>query len=224
MPTASEARQALTLITGDAVRQVTSLIERLSGRSAPQQRDALLELVLPLVGYYTNGTGALAADFYDDERERIGARRRFSAEPVPWERDEKLARAIVWSVAALEEGGTVTERLAPVIQLETARSYRDTITENTHRDPSAVGWRRVTRGGSCKLCTMLASRGAVYRESTARFATHENCDCGAQPVFDGQPGQEADAMQYVASRRRTSQRDRDRLRDYLNEHFPDAPG
>ena len=62
---------------------------------------------------------------------------------------------------------------------------------------------------------MLAGRGAVFRQDTARFAAHEHCSCTAQPVFDGQGGQEATALQYMASKRRRSESDRQRLRDYL---------
>lgn len=216
MPTPRESRAALQRVTAASVAAAAQVAADANG-SAVEVRATLLEAVPAVLAYYTDGSSALAADFYDDERERAGARGRFIAEPVIIDRAEKIRRAIAWATEPLfsDVGQTVGERLAPVVQLETARPYRDTITENRRRDPEAVGWARVTAGG-CKFCRMLASRGAVYKEATARFASHPNCHCTAQPVFRGeQIGPEADVLQYEASKRRMSDAARKRLRDYL---------
>lgn len=196
---------------------VTRLVASLSG-PADAQRAELLDSVPLVVAYFSEGSAALAADFYEDERERAQVRGRFSPEPVVADRMEKLGRAVVWASEPLFDPGietTVTERLAPVIQLETARPYRDTVTTNQRRDPQAVGWRRVS-GGGCPFCRMLAGRGAVYKSDTARFASHPHCHCTAAPVFAGQQsGPEASPLQYAASRRRKSEADRARVRAYL---------
>lgn len=215
MPTASESRRALTLVTGAAVAEVSRLIRSLSGSPEAQRAD-LLDAVPELINYYTLGSAALAADFYDDERSQSSARRRFTAEPVIADRSRKIGNAIAWASEVLFEPSpeTLSDRLAPVVQLETARPYRDTITTNRQRDPEAVGWRRVAESG-CKFCRMLAGRGAVYKAETARFASHTNCHCTAQPVFRGDPGEEADVIQYVASKRRKTDADRARVREYL---------
>lgn len=215
MPTASESRAALTLVTGAAVGAVTQFLGSLTG-SPEQQRLEMLDAVPGVVAYYADGSSALAADFYDDERERASARGRFQAEPVVVDRTEKLRRAIVWAAEPLfaPAGESVVERLAPIVQLETARPYRDTITTNRHRDKAAVGWYRVAEGG-CRFCRMLAGRGAVYREQTARFASHKNCHCTAAPAFDTHEGPEASVIQYVASKKRITDADRERVRAYL---------
>ena len=219
MPTASESRRALTLVTGAAVDAAVRLMGSLSG-SPESQRSDLLDGVPALIAYYSDGSAALAADFYEDERDRAEARGRFTAEPVIADRSEKIARAIAWASQPLFEPLDVTpqQRLAEVVQLETARPYRDTVTTNRRRDPESVGWRRVSSGG-CSFCRMLASRGAVYRQDTARFASHALCGCTAAPVFRGQDGPEASALQYVASKRTRSERERAALRDYLAENF-----
>lgn len=216
MPSPSESRAALRLVTGAAVTVVTQLVPE-QPENAADARLALVEAVPGLVGYYADGSAALAADFYDDEREIAAPRRRFSAEPVVADREEKIRRAVVWATGPWfgeDTESTVTDRLSEVVQLETARPYRDTITTNSRRDPSSVGWRRVASGG-CKFCSMLAGRGAVYKQETAHFASHKHCHCTAQPVFDGQGGEEASTIQYLASKRRRSEADRKRLRDYL---------
>src|SRR5690242_11300985 len=165
MPTALESRAALTLVTGSAVSAVQQLLGSLTG-SPESVRADLLDAVPAVIGYYADGSSALAADFYDDERERAAARGRFLAEPVVLDRGEKIGRAVAWAAKPLFDGeGDTSARLAEVVQLETARPYRDTIVTNRQRDPQAAGWQRIAAGG-CSFCRMLAGRGAVYREST----------------------------------------------------------
>ncbi len=222
MPTPRESRAALTLVTRAAVATTTALLSSLDGRPDAVRAD-LLAGVPDIITYYSDGSAALAADFYDDQRDLAAARGFFTAEPVVLDRWEKVGRALAWATEPLVSGdGDVPGRLAEVVQLETARPYRDTITTNRRRDPAAVGWRRVAVGG-CAFCRMLADRGAVYRDETARFASHTHCHCTAQPVFDTENvGEEADVMQYVASQRRPSERDRERVRSYLAENYGDT--
>lgn len=207
MPTADQSRQALALITTAAVTEAQPLLA---------QPADLLDGLPALVGYYSDGTAALAADYYDDARELASPRGLYVAEPVVNLRDDKIRIGAAWALKGadlLEQ----QERLAEVVQLETARPYRDTITVNRRRDPAAVGWRRVTSGG-CKFCRMLADRGAVYKDDSAHFASHPHCHCGAEPVFKGTreaAGPEASVMQYVASRRRRTPAQRQALREFL---------
>ena len=221
MPTALESRAALTLVTGAAVNAVQQVLGSLTGPPESVRSD-LLDAVPQVIGYYADGSSALAADFYDDERERAAARGRFTAEPVVLDRWEKIGRAVAWATQPLIEGdGDVPARLAEVVQIETARPYRDTITTNRHRDPESVGWRRVAAGG-CSFCRMLADRGAVYRSDSARFASHTHCHCTAEPVFrSNDTGESVSVVQYVASKRRPSAKDRARVRDYLAENYGD---
>jgi len=72
---------------------------------------------------------------------------------------------------------------------------------------------------------MLADRGAVFLDTSAVFAAHPNCKCTAQPVFGTDDyGEEANVMQYMASRKRSSPEARARLRDYLNTNYSDFHG
>ena len=221
MPTASENRAALQLVTGTAV---DTAVATLSGtRGAPEARRlALLDTVPELIGYFSEGSAALAVDFYEEERELAGVRGRvFTTELTLVDRTVKIRRGIAWASQPLFDGAddVAAQRLAEVVQLETARPYRDTILANRSRDPEAVGWRRISAGG-CKFCRMLADKGAVYRHDTARFAAHENCHCTAQPVFGvNDTGEEASAMQYLASKRRRTPAERAALASYLADHY-----
>lgn len=225
MLTASESKAALVLVTSAAIGAATDLVGQVTG-SPSQRRALLLDAIPEVLAYYTVGAAALAADFYDDERERAGAPKLFVAEPIVADRLVKVRRAVAWASDPLfaDEAAVASSRIAEVVQLEAARPYRDTILTNRRRDPSAAGWRRITNGG-CRLCRMLAERGAVYKDATARFATHPHCQCTAQPVFaSGEVGEEASAMQYMASRKNSTPQSRARLREYLNTNYSDFPG
>lgn len=223
MPTASESKAALQLVVGAAVSAVSVALGRVPG-SPEQQRALLLEAVPGVIAYYSAGSSALAADFYDDAREMAAPPRLYLAEPVIVDRTEKIRRAVAWASDPLfaDNRELSSARLAEVVTLETARPYRDTILTNRRRDPSAVGWRRVTNGG-CKMCQMLAARGAVYSDQSARFATHGSCKCTAQPVFSTDDfGEEASVMQYMASKKRRTPEQQAKLREYLNANY--SPG
>ena len=225
MVTALESKAALVLLTGAAVASGAELLNQTSG-SFEERRLQLLDTVPALIGYYADGSSALAADFYEDERDRWSPPGYYVAEPIVADRTVKIRRAVAWAADPLSEDnlGEAESRLAEVIDLETARPYRDTILGNRRRDKSCVGWQRVTSGG-CKLCRMLADRGAVYKESTVRFAAHPHCKCTAQPVFlNGAVGEEASAMQYIASSRRRTKEQKAALREYLNDNYPDVHG
>lgn len=235
MATSPEAvRGQLAVVTAAFAQEVTALT---AGVALEQQANAALAAVNLMVPAYYDAAGALAVAWYDEirtesnpsatyaptiigdpetdwiEREAAKFRRELSAEDL-----EREMRAMVDEINALAAK-------------EVARGFRDSITGNTRQDVEAIGWSRVARGGACKFCAMLASKGAVYRsESTATFASHKHCNCAARPEFRNDThGPEASAIQYVASSRRA--RDESvqaarnaKVRDYLNKNYPDLPG
>lgn len=217
---ASQVRSALSSLADDGVARLAAVLAQLDG--TPESiRGYLLDLTPVLISAYSDGTSSLAADWYDNLREQAAPAKSFTAEPIVIERGEKVGRMVAWSSEPLflpePDPQQVASRLLPNVQKEIVRPFRDTITTNTHRDPAAHGWRRVTSGAGCKLCRMLADRGAVYSGKGARFASHTNCHCSAEPAF--QPGPAASDFQYVASQRRRSEKDRARLREYLNANY-----
>lgn len=222
MTTPRESRAALQLLTGEAVSVASDLLARVRG-SADVRRAALLDGVPEVVGYYSEGSAALAADFYEDWREQAGVTDSFTAELVLVDRTVKIRRGIAWASEPLFDGDDEgsSKRLAQIVQFESARPFRDTVLENRNRDPAAVGWRRVASSGACKFCRMLADRGAVYRQATARFAAHKGvCHCIAEPVFGpNDTGESASVMQYMASRKNRTPAQRAQLRDYLDTYY-----
>lgn len=222
MVTALESKAQLTLLADDSEDTVRWMLRRSSG-SWESRRLQLLDTVPDVAAFYSEGSAALAADFYDDAR--VGTSGRYSSTPVILDRTVKIRTGVAWASEPLsiDDDELASARFAQLMRSEMARSYRDTILTNRQQDPQALGWKRITRGSkSCSFCRMLADRGAVYRKDSATFAAHDDCMCTAAPVFKGgEVGPEANMAQYMASKRRRSPREKAFLRDYLTGNYPD---
>lgn len=222
MVSALESKAQLTLLADDSEDTVRWMLRRSSG-SWESRRLQLLDTVPDVLAFYSEGSAALATDFYDDAR--VGTSGRFSATPVVLDRTVKIRTGVAWASEPLSinDEELAAARFAQLMRSEMARPYRDTITTNRKQDPQCVGWKRIARGSvSCKFCRMLADKGAVYRKETATFAAHDDCMCTAAPLFKGgEIGPEANAAQYMASKRRRSPREKAFLRDYLEGNYPD---
>lgn len=182
-------------------------------------RDEALASVPSVIAYYSDGSAALAADYFGDERDAQGAAGRFVAAPVVLARAEKVRRALLWVVGA-EADAEAESRMLTVVQSEVARPFRDTLMLARRNDPECKGYRRVI-GDGCQFCRFLSDKGAIFKEDTAYFAAHDNCKCTAQPVFRGGiTGPEASVMQYIGSKRKRSKKEKSELRSYLNTYFP----
>lgn len=183
-------------------------------------RDALLEL-LPLLGdKYGSMAAAVGADYYNNAREAAGVRGAFTAQPAPpptSARWEALAR---WGVDPLlgadPDDAVALARVTGGLVRSVLDGARDTVADNSVRDPAAHGWQRVTHAGACAFCRMLADRGGVYRDSAVRFASHDHCGCSVEPAF--QDGPRLSVMQYTASQRNPTEADRARVRDWISAH------
>ena len=145
--------------------------------------------VLPgLVDEWALASSAVAADWYDAEREQAEVAGTFQAivEPI---KDLGTQALVGWATEPLRQ--TVPDlsaakyRAVGGVQKRLANSANYTITGSSKADPQSRGWMRKTRPGACGFCRMVASRGAVYTEKTVRFACHEHCFCSAAPAWKG---------------------------------------
>lgn len=237
-----EVRTSLTVVTTVAAAEVVASAE--PAQSAEELR-ALLFVAAPiLIGDYSDGTAALALEWYEELREVASPRRTFTPEPIRLVTDDYIRSVIAATTEALagsttetfpELKKTVLELVGASVPEIVADGFRDTMTTNAINDPASAGWLRFARPNACKFCKMLAAKGAVFTEKTARFAAHGavvggkrkggDCMCIAGPEFGGKDKwAEATPMQYLASKRVRSAKEKARLREYLTENFPDAPG
>lgn len=242
----TQVRAGLTLISAAAATELT-----LATSNVPidQLRAVLFEVTPVVVDAFSVAGAALSVDWYEDLREAAAPPRRFAPTVDLRDRTSEIRTAVALATPELHDPTAIStlipdadEYMARVMadikaeaQKAIAEAMREAVTENVARDPDAVGWRRFARAEACKFCLMLAARGAVYTEATARFAAHGavmsgnrkggNCMCIAGPAFGGQEiWAEATPMQYVASQVTRTPEQRKKLREYLRANFPDAPG
>jgi hypothetical protein len=94
------------------------------------------------------------------------------------------ARRAGLSLAGAEQRGFV--RAAGALIKAVLSGGRMTLMHNVQQDRQAIGWGRVTSGGACAFCRMVASRGPVYKtERAADFETHDGCGCTPEPLYRG---------------------------------------
>lgn len=202
-----------------------------AGQVTPARRiTAALDAVSLIVPAYYDAAGSLAVAWYDELRDASRPTTTYAPEIIGDPSTDWIEREVADLRRSLDvdlETGMqrLLDEAAALAEKEVARGFRDTIVGNVRMDRDAIGWSRIARGGACKLCVMLADRGAVYRETTVHFATHGHCHCGAQPEFaNGTHGPEASVAQYLASTKRRTPEQQAQLREYLNTNYPDAPG
>jgi hypothetical protein len=177
----------LELVTG----LVTTELDQLWTVDSPELLTAAMWDVLPaLVDEWALAASAVAAEAYDAERARQEIDGNFQAIVAPLG-DLGTEALIGWSVAALDQPepdlSLAKSRLVGGVQRRLANSANGTITGSTVADPQARGWYRVTRPDACNFCKMVASRGGVFKEATARFACHDHCYCRAAAAWRGRP-------------------------------------
>jgi hypothetical protein len=164
-----------------------------------------LEAMNAVVAQYARTSAALAADFYDAQREAAGVPGAFTvpvADPPSGEQTEaslRWATKDLWPRDPEDPATTAAQRESLDVRLAAAEvkaeqaaqklvadTGRGTVQEAVRQDRQATAWARAAARGACAFCKLLASRGAVYKRDTADFRAHDGCHCGVVPVFKGQ--------------------------------------
>lgn len=215
MPTATLLRSALVGISVLATDDLNRLWQQVD--DAVNARETLQEILPALVDTYGAAAAALAADWYDELRDELGIRGRFTA--IPAEITDPGVDALAgWGVSPLfqkdPDWASARTLVAGGLQRRVANAARDTVIGSSLADPGAVGWQRVG-AGACAFCQMLISRRPVYSEATASFASHDHCHCTAVPAFGGEP---LPVRPYAPSAKKGTDADRARARAYINTH------
>jgi hypothetical protein len=162
-----------------------------------------------LVRQFALASGALAADYYETERDLAGVRGLYTPPEVGEVPQEKIDIAFRWATRDLwipeEEGPPPIEQrlVAAKSKADGAASKlvtdaaREAITTSVAQDPQARGWVRYAALGACYFCKLMAIRGPVYKDADAAgrntdflgegdFKFHDWCQCHAAPIFRGQ--------------------------------------
>lgn len=187
-------RQAQLALRAGALRDVQRLWSLVSASDLAGSFSEFAELAYPLIVARHRESAGLASTYYRLLRAVEGS---VAGEPpvVLAERpgrDEVIGNLHVTGLsgifvavksgfspqAALQNGLVRTMGSAGRMVL---KGGRDTISATTGADRRAVGWRRVTSGGSCEWCNNLAAEG--IHSAGGGFEAHDHCACAAEPDF-----------------------------------------
>lgn len=176
----SAAREALSEMARNDLRSLT-LSEFNNVR--PGIVTDLGELYGEVLEVYSSADAALAADWYDRQRELSGARTRFRTEVVGHGvATEALLDHVGYAVRGAVTMGPLkgVERLSGDLDKSIKQAGRNTGVHNANREQ--VGWARVPTGSDpCAFCLTLASRGAAYSTRATAGGDgnqyHGNCSC-----------------------------------------------
>lgn len=163
--------QILDGVLSMAVQDLAAVYGSLTDSSPTVVRDVLLEAVPDIVDPYAQATADLGATFYEQVREEAGVSRPFTAETVALPDRERYSSLVRWAVTPLFEQAAAVSALMLLsggVQRALMDMSRDTVAGNAALDPVPVAYQRVPAPGCCAFCGMLASRGAVYSEASAR--------------------------------------------------------
>lgn len=179
MASATQLRSDTAVLVRAAERDLSALWR---GADTAAELEAALRDILPgLIDAYGAAVATVAADWYDDARDEIGARGRFTA--IPAEIPDAGAQALVgWALAEAKDVSTFQTLIEGGTQRRLANFSRLTVSGSAVQDPAARGWKRVG-AGQCDFCRMLIGRGSVYTEATADFQSHDHCNCAAVPAW-----------------------------------------
>lgn len=181
--------------------------------TAAEAGTALRDVLPALIDTYGTAAAALAADWYDEHRAKLGVSGRFPA--IPADISDSGAHALIgWALKEATDDAALQGLVLGGTQRRIANFSRGTITGSSVEDPKSTGWQRVG-SGECAFCEMLIGRGAVYSEASADFASHDHCNCSAVPVFGGQPR----PVQPFKPSPRQNPADRARARQWIADHL-----
>lgn len=183
--TSSQAAQAglVTALSYDLERAFNTL-------DVSSLRDSLPAFTLTVAGLvrrYGSASATLAVQQYLADRKAAGVTATFRPRPAALPPLPQVGATVSWATqplwSAIPDVTAAQQRLTGAADMLVMDVGRQTIVDNTRRDRHAKGWARIPEPGACYFCAMLATRGAVYKQQTANFRSHDHCRCHAEPVF-----------------------------------------
>mgnify|MGYP007126047937 CR=1 FL=1 len=192
---AEQHRAAQARLAAQATREVLRLWLDAYQPREPSVWRALIAALVALISSLRRESSRLATGYYIESRAEARVPGFFVPSPAPeapreWiEETARIAGARTYGRAlsadvperqARQNAGVAVAGSMERIVLDAGRR---TILDAVEEDREAIGWARITDANPCAFCAMLASRGPVYSEATARFEAHPHCACVAAPVW-----------------------------------------
>lgn len=182
--------QQATLRAGVS-RDVVSLLRDLFDTANADRTWPAIRTMLATLTQQQHGTSAQLANAYYGQARTEAHVGGFHIPITPADLAEELLRVVLDStgIAAFKRAialGRTPEEALQIAGVTLSGSIsrlvlgggRDAILGNIREDRQAVGWARLTDKDPCAWCSMLASRGPVFRsKKTAGFQAHDHCAC-----------------------------------------------
>lgn len=171
-----------------AATRIGAYISAFPDASAESVREFAIEKVNEAVLSFGDGASSLAADLYESMAEAARAKVKGALVDTS-DVSEYVSKEIRYQLRKYLDGDTggFINACGQQASDQVSRRANQTIRINAKRD--GLRYARVPMGGeTCTFCTMLASRGFVYRSAEAAGEGnhyHRHCRCKVVPGFDG---------------------------------------
>lgn len=176
---ASSLRAETAALVRLADRDLSRLWQLVANGAAADE--ALHDLLPAIVREYGAAGGAMAAEWYDQQREKAEARGRYFALPI--EPDDRGAHALVGAaLTQARDDSTLKTLILGGVQRRLADHVRLTVANNAVDDRAAQGWIRVGSSGACGWCDQYLD-GEIRTSAGYDFDAHDNCNCSVTPAF-----------------------------------------
>lgn len=181
----SQAQQAALATL--AAREAAVLATRVDTANLTAQRDAFTAAWYRILQRYGAASGTTAARFYTRQRTAAVGAGKFTVRPAGPAPLEQVNATTDWALNPLYSADpdrhAFVDRVMGASEKMVQDVGRDTITNAVQEDRKARGWARIPEQNCCAFCALLATRGAVYKEDTVAFQSHDRCRCHPEPVF-----------------------------------------
>lgn len=186
-------RKALESVSGKASDELGKLWSTLNQFDVDDIQDILRMSMVSLTAKYGDVAALISAQFYENIRayQRGGT---YNAQ---------LADNYADKMNAMMGGASLTNKpkeelfnqMLGMLDRYVLQAGRDTITQNSYRDPLKPRVARIPQGAkTCAFCLMLAARGFVYASKASAGNTggifndyHDYCDCATVIDFTDDP-------------------------------------
>lgn len=182
-------RNALNDLTAISTAEVNGVVRRVQDLPLREFAGALRDSMPRIADQLKPVAEVIAVDYYDATRIQAGlGLETYRATTIDYDGSKTLDSGIGYSVSRLVSGsdlGTVIGILAGTLQKVITDADRETIKDNSNRDPNVTKYVRVPQGDSCAFCLTMAAVAEV--EVSADFDKyHSFCRCTTRPVYEGQ--------------------------------------
>lgn len=167
----AEFRQANRSLVLLAQRDFRQFWEALRFDDPTRVRDALLAFFPDLLESYGSVAAVLGADWYDMLRNVPPSAAKFKATIASAASAAQADATVRWGVGPLfadqPDIDSALSALLGATQRLVMQPGRESLFASASADPVRTGIARVPNGVTCRFCTMLASRGPVYRSEVS---------------------------------------------------------